>query len=102
MSSLQEEVQSYKAQLEAAASKEHGARESELSYRKQLEELKTRLAEAERDLMESSSETISHETQHRSEVSNEIYNNGIYCYFTGLQEKKKKSLILGNVFTQRD
>ena len=69
MACLKEEVQSYKAQLEAAASKEHGARESELSYRKQLEELRTRLAEAERDLVESSSETISHETQHRSEVS---------------------------------
>lgn len=66
---MQEEVQSYKAQLEAAVTKEHGARESELSYRKQLEELRTRLAEAERDLLESSSETISHETQHRSEVS---------------------------------
>lgn len=69
VASLQEEVQSYKAQLEVAATKEHGARESELSYKKQLEELRTRLAEAERDLMESSSETISHETQHRSEVS---------------------------------
>lgn len=69
VASLQEEVQSYKAQLEAAVTKEHGARESELSCRKQLEELRTRLAEAERDLLESSSETISHETQHRSEVS---------------------------------
>lgn len=68
VASLQEEVQSYKAHLEAAVTKEHGARESELSYRKQLEELRTRLAEAERDLLESSSETISHETQHRSEV----------------------------------
>lgn len=68
MSSLQEEVQSYKAQLESAASKEHGARECEVSYKKQLEELRARLAETERQLRESSSETNSQETQHRSEV----------------------------------
>lgn len=68
MTSLQEEVQSYKSQLETAASKENGAKESEVSYRKQLEELRDRLADTERELKESSSETINHETQHRSEV----------------------------------
>lgn len=66
---MQEEVQSYKTQLEAAASKENGAKESEVSYRKQLEELRYRLADTERELKESSFETINHETQHRSEVS---------------------------------
>lgn len=69
MESLQEEVQAYRAQLEAAASKEYGAKESEVSYKKQLEQLRNRLADTERELKESSSETISHETQHRSEVS---------------------------------
>ncbi|KAK8731651.1 hypothetical protein OTU49_007407, partial [Cherax quadricarinatus] len=67
--SLQEEVQSYKDQLEAAASKEYGAKESEVSYKKQLEQLRARLADTERELKESSSETINHETQHRSEVT---------------------------------
>ncbi|KAK3856910.1 hypothetical protein Pcinc_036809 [Petrolisthes cinctipes] len=69
VSSLKEELQSCRSQLEAGTLREHCAREAESVFKKQLEDLKTRLAESEKELMESSSETISHETQHRSEVT---------------------------------
>ncbi|KAK4305379.1 hypothetical protein Pmani_022723 [Petrolisthes manimaculis] len=69
VSSLQEELQSCRSQLEAGTLREHCAKEAESAFKKQLEDLKTRLAEAEKELLESSSETISHETQHRSEVT---------------------------------
>ena len=49
-------------------------REIEVNLRRQVEELRSRLQESEKELKESSSENINHETQHRSEVSIFIHN----------------------------
>ncbi|XP_076028871.1 uncharacterized protein LOC143017827 isoform X3 [Oratosquilla oratoria] len=69
VSTLMEELQTYKYQLEVVTQREATAHEVEVTLRKQLEDVKGRLNEAEKDLKESSSESISYETQHRTEVT---------------------------------
>ena len=68
MASLEEEIHTFKSQLEKATLCNEEARETELSLKKQLEQVKGRLEESERDLIRSSSDTMNYETQHRSEV----------------------------------
>ena len=65
---LEEESSNLRSQLEISAEKSLQAKNSETNFKKQVDELKQQIRSLESDLGDASSQKMSNDSQHRSEV----------------------------------